>query len=87
MISEDMSSFRGRFGYVGGLVNWSAVFVEAIFKLSFSFSYILFVTAIALSRVNKVFRVAGNVVSNGSCFACEVECVRSIKVRWICRCT
>ena len=30
MISEEMFRYRTGFGYVGGLVNWSAVFVEAI---------------------------------------------------------
>ena len=40
---------------VGWLVIWSAVFVEAIFKSSFSFSYILFVTAFAVNHVNMVF--------------------------------
>ena len=29
----------GRFEYVGGLVNWSSMFVEAIFETSFCFSY------------------------------------------------
>ena len=43
---------RGRFGYVGGLVNWSAVFVEAIF-----------VTAFALNHSSKVFIVLTTVNS------------------------
>ena len=40
------------FGYCGGLravslcVNRSAIFVEAVFKSTFSFSYILFVTVV-----------------------------------------
>ena len=40
------------FGYCGGLravslfVNRSAMFVEAVFKLTFSFSYVLFVTVV-----------------------------------------
>ena len=56
------------------------MFVEAIFKSTFSFSYVLFATAFALNHVNKVFRVAGNVVSNGAGSACGVECVRSESV-------
>ena len=41
------------------------------------FLYIVnFVTAFATNRVTKVFRIACNVVSNRSCFACEVKCVR-----------
>jgi len=30
MISEEMFWYRGRFTHIGGLVDWSAVFVEAI---------------------------------------------------------
>ena len=67
---------------VGGLVNWSAVFVETIFESSFSFSCILFTTAFALNHVNKVFR-AVNVMSNGSCFACGLECVRSKSILYV----
>ena len=37
-------------------------------------------TAYGLNHVNKVFRVAGNVVSNRSCFDCGVECVRVYEV-------
>ena len=66
-----------------GLVNWSTVFVEAIFESSFCFSYTLFVTAFSLSHVNKVFRVAGNVVSTWSSFACGMECVRSKRVGYV----
>ena len=55
MLGEEMFRHRCRFGYVGGPVNWSAVFVEAIFKSSFSFSHILLVTAFALNQVNTVF--------------------------------
>ena len=62
---------------LAGFVNWSAVFVEAIFQSSFSFSCILLISAFALNHVNRVFRVACNVVSNRSCFACRVECVRN----------
>ena len=45
----------GNFGCVGGLVNSSVVFVEVVFRSSFSLSYILFVIAFALNRVNKAF--------------------------------
>ena len=38
--------------------------------------------AFAQNHVNKVFRVAGNVVSNRSCFPCGVECVSSKPVRY-----
>ena len=59
------------------------MFVEAIFGSSFCFSFILFVTAFSLSHVNKVFRVAGNVVSTWFCFACGMECVRSKRIGYV----
>ena len=39
------------------------MFVEAVFKSSFSFSYVLLVT-VALYHVNDVFRVAVDVMIN-----------------------
>ena len=36
------------------------MFIKAIFESSFHFTYILFVTAFALSHVSKGFTVAGN---------------------------
>ena len=47
----------------------------AIFESSFSVSYMLCVAAFALNHVNKVFKVADNVVSNSSRVAGGVECV------------
>lgn len=67
MISEEIFWYCGRFEHVVELVNWSAVF----------FFDTLFVTAFAFNHVYKAFRVAVNVVSNWSCFACGMECVRS----------
>ena len=61
------------------------MFIEAISESSFSFSFLLFVTAFALSHVNKVFRVAGNVVSNRPCFNCGMECVRCKPVGYVAR--
>ena len=49
------------FGYCGGLravslfVNRSAMFVEAVFKSTFGFSYVLFVTVVTLYHVDNVF--------------------------------
>ena len=59
------------------------MFIEAIFETSFCFTYILFVTAFALRHVSKVFRVAGNGVSNRSCFACGMECIRCKPVGYV----
>ena len=57
------------------VVGWSAVFVEAVFKSSFCFTYVLFGALVALYHVNDVFRVTVNVISDRSGFACSVECV------------
>ena len=40
------------------------MFVEAVFKSTFGFSYVLFVTVVALYHVNNVFGVAVNVMVN-----------------------
>ena len=57
------------------VVNWSAVFVEAVFEWSFGFKYVLFGAVVALYHVNDVFGVTVNVISDRSGFACSVECV------------
>ena len=48
----------GGFRDVGLFVDWSTVVVETIFKSSFGFSYVLFVTAFPLYHVYNFFRVA-----------------------------
>ena len=61
------------FGYCGGLRavslfvgNRSAMFVEAVFKSAFGFSYVSFVTVVTLYHVDNVFGVAVNVMINKS---------------------
>ena len=51
------------------------MFVGTVFKSSFGFSYVLFVTAFALYHVYNVFRVTVNVMINGSSFAGRMKCV------------
>ena len=69
------------FGYCGGLravslfVNRSAMFVEAVFKSTFGFSYVLFVTVVTLYHVDNVFGVAVNVMINKSSFASRTKCI------------
>ena len=64
------------------------MFVEAVFlEPSFGFSYVLFVTTIALYHVNNVFRVtAVNVTMNRSCFARRIKCIASEPVHYIVAC-
>ena len=64
-------------------MNWSSVFVGAVFESSFGFTYVLFGAVVALYHVNDVFRVTVNVISDRSGFACSVECVRSLSVRYV----
>ena len=51
------------------------MFVETVFESSFSFTYVLFGTVVALYHVNDVFGVTVNIMSDRSSFACRVECV------------
>ena len=57
--------------------------VEAVFKSSFGFTYVLFGALVALYHVNDVFRVTVNVISDRSGFVCSVECVLSLSVRYV----
>jgi len=59
------------------------MFVEAVPKSPFGFSYVLFVTAITLYHVKNVFSVAVNVMINRSCFARRTKCVASESIGYI----
>ena len=48
------------------------MFVEAIFKSTFGFSYVLFVKVVTLYHVDTVFVVAVNVMINKSGFAARI---------------
>ena len=80
------------FGYCGGLravslfVNRSTMFVEAIFKSTFGFSYVLFVTVVTLYHVDNVFGVAVNVMINKSSFARRTKCIISKSVVYVVAC-
>ena len=80
------------FGYCGGLravslfVNRSAMFVEAVFKSTFGFSYVLFVTVVTLYHVDNVFGVAVNVMINKSSLASRTKCIISKSVVYVVAC-
>ena len=80
------------FGYCGGLravslfVNRSAMFVEAVFKSTFGFSYVLFVTVVTLYHVDNVIGVAVNVMINKSSFASRTKCIISKSVVYVVAC-
>ena len=64
-VSSVMIVTQKMFGYCGRLrVNRSAMFVEAVFKSTFGFSYVLFVTVVTLYHVDNVFGVAVNAMIN-----------------------
>ena len=71
------------FGYCGGLravslfVNRTAMFIEAVFKSTFGFSYVLFVTVVTSCHVDNVFGIAVNVMINKSSFAGRIKCILS----------
>ena len=74
------------FGYCGGLravtlfVNRSAMFVEAVLKFTFGFSYVLFVTVVTLHHVDNVFGVEVNVMITKSSFSSRTKCIISKSV-------
>ena len=80
------------FGYCGGLravglfVNRSAMFVEAVFKSTFGFSYVLFVRGVTLYHVDNVFGVAVNVMINKSSFASRTKRIISKSVVYVVAC-
>ena len=59
------------------------MFVKTVFKLSFCFSYVLFVAAFAVHHVNNVFRVTVYMMSNMSCFAGRMKCVTCTSVCYV----
>ena len=51
--------------------------VEAVFKSTFGFSYVLFVTVLTLYHVDNVFGFLVNVMINKSSFADRIKCFPS----------
>ena len=60
--------------------------VEAVFKPTFGFSYLLFVTVITLYHVDNVFGVAVDVMINKSSFAGRMKCILSKSVVYVTAC-
>ena len=69
IVTQKMFGYCGRLRAVSLFVNRSAMCVEAVFKPTFGFSYLLFVTVITLYHVDNVFGVAVNVMINKSSLA------------------
>ena len=69
IVTQKMFVYCGGLRAVSLFVNRSAMFVEAVFKSTFGFSYVLFVTVVTLYHVDNVFGVAVNVMINKSSFA------------------
>ena len=69
IVVQKMFGYCGRPRAVNLFVIRSAMLVEAVFKSTFGFSYVLFVTVVTLYHVDNVFGVAVNVMINKSSFA------------------
>ena len=50
IVTQKMFGYCGRLRAVSLFVNRSAMFVEAVFKSTFGFSYVLFVTVVTLIK-------------------------------------
>ena len=59
------------------------MFVEAVFKSTFGFSYVLFVIVVTLYHVDNVFRVAINLIINKSSFTIRTKCIISKTVVYV----
>ena len=82
-----MFGYRGGLRAVSSFVNRSTMFVEAVFKSTFGFSYVLFVTVVTLYHVDNVFGVAVNVMINKSSFSCRIlKCILSKSVVYVIAC-
>ena len=86
IVTQKMLGYCGRLRAVSLFVNRSAMFVETVFKTTFGFSYVLFVTVVALYHVDNVFGVAVNAMINKSSFAGRIECIHSKSVVYVISC-
>ena len=88
IVTQKMFGYCGRLRAVSLFVNRSAMLthVEAIFKSTFGFSYVLFVTVVTLYHVDDVFGVAVNVMINKSSFAGRLKCIHSKSVVYVIAC-
>ena len=86
IVTQKMFRYCGRLRAVSLFVNRSAMSVEAVFKSTFGFSYVLFVTVVTLYHVDNVFGVAVNVTINKSSFASRIKCIRSKSVIYVIPC-
>ena len=66
IVIQKMFGYFGRLRAVSLFVNRSAMFFEAVFKSTFGFSYVLFVTVVTLYHADNLFGVAVNVTISKS---------------------
>ena len=83
IVTQKMFGYCGRLRAVSLFVNRSAMFVEAVFKSTFGFSYILFVIVVTLYHVDNVSGVAVNVMINNSSLAGRINCIHSKSVVYV----
>ena len=81
--TQKMFGYCGRLRAVSLFVNRSVMFVEAVFKSTFGFSYVLFVTVVTLYHIDNVFGVAINVMINKSRFAGKIKRIHNKSVVYV----
>ena len=86
IVTQKMFGYRGGLRAVSLFVNRFAMFVEAVFKSTFGFSYVLFVTVVTLHHVDNVFGVAVSVMINKSSFASRTKCIINKSVVYVVAC-
>ena len=57
IVTQKICGYCGGFRAVSFLVNRSAMFVETVFKSTFGFYYVLFVTVVTLYHVDNVLEL------------------------------
>ena len=62
------------------------MFIEAVFKSTFGFSYVVFVTVVTLYHIDNVFEVVLYVMINQSSFAGSIKCILSKSVAYVIAC-
>ena len=62
------------------------MFIEAVFKSTFGFSFVLLVTVVTLYHVDNVFVVTVNAMINNSRFVGKIKCILSQSVFYVTEC-
>ena len=67
------------------VVNWPALFVETVFKSSFSFTAVPIREVVVLYHLSDVFRVTVDVMGDRSGFTCSGMCMKFVGLICVCK--